>query len=169
MKICSFDPASIKNLGWSIVDYDNIITSVKCGTFHLPEVEQRWQVLGHISNNVFALFNSEHPDLVILEQTSSFAGNRFVTAQVSQCIGAILILCLQNNIKVEFVYPTHVKKILTGNGKATKMQIRKGIEKAIGNVVNKPDKYDSEHASDALGNVISWLIDREMIKNEVKL
>lgn len=163
MKYCSLDPASVRNLGWSVVEAELIegkITSMECktGTFILPEVEKRWQVLGPISENISHLFEENKPDLVILEQTGAFSGG-FITNQVSQCIGAILIICLQTNIPVEFTYPTHVKKVLTGKGKATKVQIRKGITTALDRF-NITLKYDSEHASDALGNIISFLIDK---------
>jgi crossover junction endodeoxyribonuclease RuvC len=120
-------------------------------------------VLLSIYQNVLQLLSDHKPGLVILEQTSSFAGG-FVTGQVSQCIGVILLVCLQNNIDVVFVYPTHVKATVVGKGKASKSQVKKSVTNVLYVAgFDAAVKFSSEHAADALANVFCYLSDAKMI------
>jgi len=49
---------------------------------------------------------------------------------------------------------------LTGNGRATKAQVKKCVKETIGDL-----KFDSEHAYDAVGIVLSYLKDKQ-VKNK---
>lgn len=165
-KIASFDPASYRNLGWAymgVVESNNSIDELKtiAGTFVMPKVDQPWQMLWPLFTVVEQFFTKQKPELVIIEKTSSFAGG-FVTGQVSNCIGVILACCGKFSIPVTFVYPSHVKKVITGKGKATKTQLKKAVAlhlSQLGSVPEKDVKFDSEHAYDAVANILCFLVD----------
>jgi len=161
-KIIGFDPASVRNLGWSkltisLTTEERIATTA--GTFVIEKVEQPWQAMWPIFQVVDLFLEKEKPDIVVIEKTSSFAGG-FVAGQVSGCMGVIHACCGKHNIDLEFVHPTHMKKVLTGNGRATKSQVKKCVKETIGDL-----KFDSEHAYDAIGIVLSYLKD-EQVKNK---
>jgi Holliday junction resolvasome RuvABC endonuclease subunit len=173
-KIASFDPASYRNLGWAIFDITETeqksveSVSVKAGTFLLPKVAQPWQMLWPLFMVIDQFFVDRAPDLIIIEKTSSFAGG-FITGQVSNCIGVILASCVKNSIPVTFVYPTHVKKVLTGKGKATKSEMKKAVTTQLCEITGidqKQLKLDSDHAYDAVANILVFLIDEGFLELE---
>lgn len=166
--ILGFDPASTRNIGWSVITIKkqpkkaSVLKDWLCGTFVMEPVEQKWQVLWPMFVIVNSFIENQKPDLVILEKTSQFAGG-FITGQVSQCMGVIYAACGKNNCKVEFAYPTSVKKIVTGNGRAKKGDIKRSVSEFLNNHGIKGVKFDSEHAADASATILYWLIKKEII------
>lgn len=167
--ILSFDPASFRNLGWAFVQISNSDKSdnneFNCiaGTMVMQQVTEPWQVLWPLFSAVDTIISAKTPDLVIIEKTSSFSGG-FITGQVSNCIGVILACCGKHNLPVQFVYPTHVKKVVTGAGRATKSLMKKSVKSYINDLTGKDIKFDSEHACDALANILCWLIESKIIE-----
>lgn len=171
-KIAAFDPASYRNLGWSVMDVKETKSKgiekldVAAGTFVMPKVDQPWQMLWPLFTVVEQFFENKKPDLVIIEKTSSFAGG-FITGQVSNCIGVILACCGKFSIPVTFVYPSHVKKVIVGKGKATKTEIKKAVAQTLAEVTGadeKQIKFDSEHAYDAVANILCFMIDEGFLE-----
>lgn len=163
----SFDPASMRNLGWSVIENDiynaEQLVSIDCGTHVMAVVSEPWMCLWPLFQFVDGLIEKTNPDIIVLEKTSAFAGG-FVTGQVSNCIGAILSACGKHNKTVKFVYPTHVKKVVTGKGKATKAVMKKAVKALIERVYGQEVKFSSEHDCDACANVFCWLIDEQLIE-----
>lgn len=162
--ILSFDPASVRNIGWSLVNIDEIQgesrISCETGTITIDKVEESWHALWPMFTLVDAILSSKSPNLIIVEKTSSFAGG-FVTGQVSNCIGVILACCGKHDLPVSFVFPTHVKKVITGNGRATKSQIKNSVKNFLLKATGEEIKFDSEHACDATANIICWLTENK--------
>jgi len=151
-KIIGFDPASVRNLGWSRVHTeDTKVVQCEAGTFVISKVEEPWQSLWPIMQVVDDFLQKESPDFVVVEQTKTFGG--FIGGQVAGCMGVILACCGKYGVDVKFVHPTHLKKILTGSGKATKAQVKNAVIAEI----NK--KFDSEHAYDAAAVILCYLSD----------
>ena len=160
MLITAFDPASTRNIGWAnfvlTEDKDKInITEWQGGTFVLPTTEENWQVLWPMFMLVEAFLMKFKPDLVILEKTSSFAGG-FITGQVSNCMGVLLSVCGKLDMEVEFVYPTSVKKVVAGHGRATKSQIKKAVRSKLENIGIVKPVFDSDHTADATASLFYW-------------
>ena len=168
MRIISFDPASQRNLGWSIVEYNpeqNRISAVSADTFVMKSYNDIWQVYWPMFSKVDRFLRKEKPDLVIVEKTSSFSSPKaqFIGGQVSHCIGCIFAACGKNKLNVEFVYPSSVKLLVAGYGKATKVQIRKSVQKFIQDLTGEEVKYSSEHAYDAVANILFYLMSKKHI------
>ncbi len=166
--ITSFDPASTRNLGWATAILDQVpsketsVTGWSCGTFVMPTTDERWQVLWPIFAVTEAFLEDPKPDLVIIEKTSSFAGG-YITGQVSQCMGAIYAVCGKLNCNLDFVYPSSIKKVVAGNGRAKKSQLKKSVSSLLEAIGIEKMKFDSEHAADASANILYWLIKHEVI------
>ncbi len=166
--IVGFDPASTRNIGWSsFILSENPSKTAKVdewtgGTFVMPVMEEKWQVLWPMFLVVEAFLEEQSPHLVIVEKTSSFAGG-FITGQVSHCMGVLLAACGKHQIPVEFVYPTSVKKLVAGHGRATKSTMKKATKKLLNNVGVEDVKFHSEHTADAAASVFYWLIKTEVI------
>ena len=172
IKVIGFDPASTKNLGYCSMSFlqngsnDLVLKSFNASTAVFDSFDDRWRALGSILDVVQELLTKEMPDFVIIEQTNSFRGGKsgaFVTGQVSHCIGIILAICSKLNLNVNFVYPTRVKKLLTGKGKATKSELKKAVTAQLISLgVPEGVKFDSDHAADAAGNILAWLKDVDL-------
>lgn len=165
MIVCSFDPSSSKNLGFATLclnEKDDTIES-SAGTYILPKTEERWQMLWPLFQIVDAALAENNPDLVVIEQTGAFSAS-FITSQIGNCIGVILAVCGKHQVPVTYQYPSHVKKCITGAGKATKAKMKKCVRKILlefgCNV-----KFDSEHAYDATANILCWLFDQKIMLN----
>lgn len=169
--IIGFDPASTKNIGWSTFTLGKKpsktakISAWGGGTFVMSAQEERWQVLWPMFLAVDAFLEEHDPHLVVVEKTSSFAGG-FITGQVSQCMGVILAVCGKHKIPVEFVFPTSVKKLVAGHGRATKSRMKKAVRKLMSDAGIENIKFHSEHTSDAAASVLYWLIKSGVISPE---
>jgi len=93
---------------------------------------------------------------VAISNQIRFSGG-FVTGQVSNCMGVILSACGKHDLAVAFVYPSHVKKVITGNGRATKGQMKKYVKDMMYQLCGEHVKFDSEHSCDATANILCWL------------
>ena len=167
--VAGFDPASLRNIGWCLIkvheDGAGAMQAFEpfAGTFVLSHVEEPWKALWPMFMVTDAFLSKEKPDLVVVEKTSSFSGG-FITGQVSNCLGVILACCGKLNIPVTFVYPSHVKKVIVGKGKATKNQMKKAVETILEDLTGTTIKYDSEHAYDALANVLCWMMEKGFVE-----
>ena len=158
MRIASFDPASVRNLGWTILNFNNNkISDCKAGTFVIEKKENVWQACWPIFVFVEDFLTKTKPDLVICEKTSSFAGS-FITGQVSNCMGVIFACCGKLNLDIKFVYPTHVKKVVCGKGKCSKSEMQKAVIGMLGKI---EIENNTSHAYDAISNIICYLIDEK--------
>ena len=170
MKLLGFDPASKRNLGWCILEIDGEKATVKCvaGTVVLPDCNDVSEVQYPLFVAVDTMLDQQEPDFVIVEKTSQFSGS-FVTGQVSHCMGSIFAACGKNETQVKYVSPTHVKKVITGNGRAKKAQMKKSTIEFLTKLGVRETKYDSEHAYDAAASILCWLVDNgylEVSENE---
>jgi len=172
MVIVGFDPASIRNLGWSIIqiqfDKKNNIKKFSCsaGTIVLPLVDNHWEVLYPMSLVIDNFLLKNKPDIVVVEKTNNFQGPRgFVGGQISMSMGVILSMCGKYDLDVKFIFPTHCKKVLTGSGKAKKTIIKKSVKKHLNKLGIANPSYNSQHAYDAIGNSIVWMVDNGYFKN----
>lgn len=160
-KIISFDPGSLKNIGWARIRWNkNLICSA--GTIVIPHYEERWQVYWPMFQEIDAFLAKEKPHLVVIEETSRFGS--FVGGQVSQCIGVIYAICGKYKLNIETVYPTSVKAKVAGHGRATKSQVKKSVKQMILDLTHKEVKYNSEHAYDAMANILYYLIREKRIE-----
>ncbi len=166
-KIIGLDPPSFRNIGWSVMEtaeVDGQISTITCtaGTFVMPKALEPWHSLWPMFMAIDVFLMQQEPNLVIIEKTSSFAGG-FITGQVSNCIGVILACCGKHSLDVKFVNPKHVKKVITGNGNASKTQIKNDVKKLLHRLGVQKVSFNSQHAYDAVGSVLSWFIDKNML------
>ena len=166
IKVLSVDPSSFRNMGCAVAVItseadEEIECEIAANTFVMHgTADESWTCLWPLFNIVDHLIASHEPDVVIIEKTSSFSprsGAGFITGQVSNCIGVILACCGKHEVDVEFCYPTHIKKIVTGKGKATKTEMRKNVIAILNQLKCSVTKFDSEHAYDAVANILTFM------------
>ena len=85
------------------------------------------------------------PDLVALEQLYAHYKHPRTAILMGHARGILLLACRQAKVAVRSVAATHVKKSLTGNGHASKLQVQRAIQAAfrLKSLPQPPDVADA--------------------------
>lgn len=102
--------------------------------------------LNKLYSELYTLFESEKPHLIILEDVFSLARYPKSGISLGQVTGIIFLAASQLNIAAKTVSVREAKKILTGKGSASKQQ----LELAVRDYLKHKTKITPLHASDAL-------------------
>jgi crossover junction endodeoxyribonuclease RuvC len=123
------------------------VQSYAFGAVQTPARETLPVRLMTIHSRLLKLFQTEKPDLIIVEDVFSldrFPKSGIILGKVS---GVILLACQQTGIAIKEIPVREAKQILTGNGNAGKEQ----LEAAVRQILGAPEPIRPFHASDALG------------------
>jgi crossover junction endodeoxyribonuclease RuvC len=146
-KIIGIDPGLsstglgiVKGKGLTVNTYA-FVTIHTTKDFSLPD--RLHQIFAKLSDTL----KSEKPDLMVVEDV--FSLNNYPTSGIllGKVSGVILLAGHQAGIPVMEIPVREAKKILTGNGKASKEQ----LEKAVRQKLNLEKPIRPFHASDAMG------------------
>ncbi|MDR1480745.1 MAG: crossover junction endodeoxyribonuclease RuvC [Planctomycetaceae bacterium] len=147
--LLGIDPG-LNTTGYGVID-------VSSGKVHLVEagvVRSSSKVLAHkvkeIYEGVIDVIASFRPDCLALEQLYSHYDRPTTAILMGHARGCICLAAAQNGIDVHSYAATKVKKILTGNGRATKDQMQRAIKLEL-NLTTEPDPPD---VADALAIAI---------------
>lgn len=160
---------SLNRPGFAIIKYENgkakleKTTSVdnktkkenKTRGMILCEIEEAIRKLCH--QNCIVFFTRE------ASVNNSFFGKRSGTAArtgISEVVG-VSDLTVWKEKKQEWfeLYPTSIKKLITGNGKATKEDVAKCLTDYVGDF-----EYSNDDESDATAVAMAWLIKNDKVK-----
>ncbi len=140
MKLIGIDPG-ISATGYSIIDDKNCITS---GTIR-PKQSNTYKKIHEICTQIENIVNEHKPDYVALEKVFHHKNVQSLIRS-SELRGAIIITILSCGREIVEYTPAQIKLTTTGNGRASKTQVRFFIEKAI----MKDQRHLSSHAIDAV-------------------
>lgn len=140
MKLIGIDPG-ITATGYSIIDEKNGITG---GTIRPKEDDTYYKIL-QICSKIGSLVEDNTPDYVALEKVFHHKNIQSLIRS-SELRGAIIVTLLSCGTKIVEYTPSQIKLTTTGNGRASKKQVRYFIENAI--MKNSPRL--SSHAIDAV-------------------
>jgi crossover junction endodeoxyribonuclease RuvC len=140
LKLIGIDPG-ITATGYSIIDAKNGITG---GTIR-PKQGDTYSKILQICNQISTLVDDNKPDYVALEKVFHHKNVQSLIRS-SELRGAIIMTLLSLGMKIVEYTPSQIKLTTTGNGRASKKQVRYFIEKAI--MKNSPRL--SNHAIDAV-------------------
>jgi crossover junction endodeoxyribonuclease RuvC len=85
-----------------------------------------------IGRGIREMLEEYRPGLMAVEQVFSFGKNPKTALLMAHARGAILLVAAELDIPVLHYTPTHIKKLLTGNGRASKEQIQHAIKNELG-------------------------------------
>ena len=109
--------------------------------------------LDKIFSKLLQLLESEKPDFMVVEDVFSLERYPKSGITLGKVAGVILVAGCRFNIPVAEIPVREAKRILTGNGNASKMQ----LEKAVRRFLKLRDPIKPYHASDALGMALIGL------------
>ena len=109
--------------------------------------------LHHIFSRVLHILEEEKPDVMVVEDV--FSLDRYPKSGITlgKVAGVILVAGCRMNVPVHEIPVREAKRILTGNGRASKVQLERAVRSFLG--LTEPIKPD--HASDAVGLAIIGL------------
>jgi crossover junction endodeoxyribonuclease RuvC len=106
--------------------------------------------LDQIFSKITRLLKEEKPDLMVVEDSFSLKKNPKPGLILGKVAGVVLLAGCRANVPVVEVTVREAKKVLTGNGNASKGQ----LEKVVRNILKKETPISPDHASDAIGLAI---------------
>lgn len=111
--------------------------------------------LKKINNDLSRIMKQHQPKVMVVENVYFFK-NLKTAMPVSQAKGVILMTAAKKNIPVQEITPPQVKMLVTGSGKAEKIQVQKKI-KAIFDMKELP----KDDAADALAIALTYVLSRK--------
>lgn len=98
-----------------------------------------------IGRGIREMIEEYQPQLMAIEQVFSYGRNPKTALLMAHARGAILLVAAEQEIPVLHYTPTHIKKLLTGNGRASKEQIQHAIRNEFGmeNILEPNDVADA--------------------------
>jgi len=166
--ILSIDPG-IANLGFAIIDNHNekIILTKHLQTTSDDTINERLKQITSLVSSYITNYNIQH---IVFEELYVF-GKKANISKVSQVIGAIRLLSIQNNIPLHLINPSHMKKIITDNGRAEKDEILESIIDILPDSQYNQLINAENHEIDAIGIGITYVrdfVNPDFMKKEKK-
>lgn len=124
---------------------------VDAGVIRLDPRRSLHQRLADLAADLESLIRAHEPALLACEQLYSHYRHPRTAILMAHARGVVLAMAARENLRVLSVPATHVKKWLTGNGRAAKAQVQKAVMNTLG-LTELPGPYD---VSDAIGVALS--------------
>ena len=127
-RVLGIDPGT-RIAGYAVVDFDRRGESsvVDAGVLRLSETRTLSWRLRQLFDDVNELIGEHRPSHVALEAVFSHA--QFVTSAITlaHARGVVLLAAEMRGIPLAELPPAEVKKAVTGNGRATKVQMQRAV------------------------------------------
>lgn len=157
MKILGIDP------GTATTGYGIITTKAKaCEVITWGLIETDKEVLSekrleNIYLDTLKLLKVHSPDVIAIEKIF-FATNAKTAMAVGQAQGVLLLAAARSKLPVIQYAPGTIKKLITGNGRATKKEIQKAVRKILGNKVKSKRRARThfDNCADALAVALCY-------------
>jgi crossover junction endodeoxyribonuclease RuvC len=98
-----------------------------------------------IAHGIREIIEEYQPQLMAVEKVFSHGKNVQTALLMAHARGAILLVAAEQKVPVLHYTPTHIKKLLTGSGRASKEQIQFAIRNELGleNILEPNDVADA--------------------------
>ena len=145
MKILGIDPGT-RILGYGLIDKtSNKLRAVDYGIVKLNGKDPLPLRLKEIYWGLQSLYKKLRPDGVVVENIF-YARDASVTIKIGEARGIVLLSAAMHDLPIYEYTPAEIKKSVTGNGRADKIQVQKMVQHIL-SLKEPPKPYD---ASDAL-------------------
>ena len=146
MRILGIDPGLITT-GYGVVDIKaGGVKILEAGTIEPNTKDLFEQRILKIHLHITTILQAHHPDVVVLEKLYAHYKHPATAAVLGHARGVICLAVAQQKIKLVEQSVKRIRKALTGNGNATKVQCQEFVKRLL-NIKSAGFKLD---ASDAL-------------------
>ena len=144
-RVLGIDPG-LHVTGYGAVDFGGREPAIaEAGTLRtVPRADMPARLL-QIHADLAEILAELRPDLVAIEQLYAHYKHPRTAILMGHARGIVLLACRQAGIAVRNLAATHVKKSLTGNGHASKLQVQRAIQAAfrLKDLPQPPDVADA--------------------------
>lgn len=153
IRILGIDPGTAR-LGFAILDYDktNKIDLIDCGVIETSKDDSDAFRLTEIRSDLKSLIDDYKPEFVAIEELFFFKNLKTVIP-VAQARGVILEICQSKKLQIFEYTPLEMKKIITGNGMASKDLVSEIVHNSLG----LTEKIKPDDAVDAVGLALTFV------------
>jgi crossover junction endodeoxyribonuclease RuvC len=144
-RVLGIDPG-LNVTGYAVVDFRRGEPSiVEAGTLRTAARSDLAERIRQIHEDLSALLAEAHPDLAAIEQLYSHYAHPRTAILMAHARGAVMLACSQASVRIQHLPATRVKKSLTGNGHATKLQVQRAIQQLcrLRSLPDPPDVADA--------------------------
>lgn len=129
MIVLGIDPG-VADIGYAVVKKDQSISLESCGLIQIYNRTQD-ERLCTIFDELSSIVDKYSPDACSVEKLFYFKNQKTVM-DVSEGRGVIKLVLSKKNISYREYTPKEVKRLISGNGLADKVQVRKSVEFILG-------------------------------------
>ncbi len=141
MRICGVDPG-LGTTGYAVIDADSHRVQVIDAGVIRSSVRQSFpERLNEIHNEFLEMLRETQPEVVVVESLYSHYRHPRTAIQMGHVRGVLMQAATGQDIPVHEYSATHVKRLLTGNGRAAKPQIQRVIVAYLG-LSHLPEPHD---------------------------
>ena len=130
-RVLGIDPG-LHVTGYAAVDFgrrDPVL--VEAGTLRTSPRADMAERLVQLHGDLAEVLKELKPDRVALEQLYAHYKHPRTSILMGHARGVVILACRQAGVAVRSLAATHVKKSLTGNGHASKLQVQRAIQAAF--------------------------------------
>lgn len=155
MLILGIDPGTATT-GYGVIEASN--EDMKVVSYGLIETKKEGTPearLQSIHDQMLGVIGKFKPDIVAIEMLF-FATNAKTAMRVGQACGVIMLSAAHSNVPMIEYAPGKIKKSVSGNGRADKLQMQKSVREYLGSGVRKKkgQKTHFDNAADGLAVAI---------------
>jgi crossover junction endodeoxyribonuclease RuvC len=154
LKVIGVDPG-LADTGFGIVEGNGSrIRGHAFGTIRTSRKQDLASRLNHIFSELYSVFQSEKPNLIVIEGVFSLRKYPKSGIALGRVCGVALLAGAQCGVPTMELQTREVKRVLTGNGNANKSQ----LERAVRHFLGSKQAISPAHASDALALAVVGLL-----------
>jgi crossover junction endodeoxyribonuclease RuvC len=150
MRILGIDPG-LGTTGYGIIE-DETMAVLEAGVIKTQARTPIQARLKKISDALSDIISEFKPDVLVLEKIYSHYKHPTTAILMAHARGAVCLACGKHDIKLINYPSTRIKKAITGNGHASKVQVQRMVQNIL-HLKKAPEPVD---VSDALAMAISY-------------
>lgn len=130
--ICGIDPG-LGITGYAVVQREaHALAVLDAGVCRFNPRESLAQRLVQVDRDLSAIFAEHSPEVVAVEEIYAHYKHPRTAILMGHARGVILLAAARRGIEVRSYAATRIKRHLTGNGRATKVQVQRAIQATLG-------------------------------------
>jgi crossover junction endodeoxyribonuclease RuvC len=127
-RVLGIDPG-LHVTGYAVVDFGRDGQAVvEAGTLRTAARADLAERIHQIYDDLRAVLAETQPDLAAIEQLYAHYAHPRTAILMAHARGAVMLACRQASVKMQHLSATRVKKGLTGNGHASKLQVARAVQ-----------------------------------------
>ena len=153
MKILGIDPG-FKATGYGCIKVDHrSVTLIETGTVEPKQKDLIQNRIHKIHTILGGLIDEHRPQVLVLEKLYAHYKHPATATKLGHVRGVICLLCAQKNIVLAEYSVKRIRKSLTGNGNATKVQTKR----TVADLLRIDESKLTLDASDALALALGYM------------